>query len=126
MSYFDGGSQRRSLGIAMVEGVWKYRSSYAQVLVPVLVLQAIYLLRATDNRTAAHEERNLIRILRLLEFMLELVSGDPGADLLDSIGIAHGQACRSPGSCLLGSSSLQVWYQRFGGDVEQLKAESGQ
>lgn len=124
LSFFDGGTEKRSLGIAMIEGIWRKRADYVAVFAPVLVNQAIYLLRVSDEATKAHEERNLIRILRLLADMLPLHPdrSDIMGDLLDSIGIAHGHACGSESpEGPLGSSSLEIWFTKFGGSKEALQ-----
>lgn len=124
LSFFDGGTQKRSLGIAMIEGVWRKRADYVTIFAPVLVNQAIYLLRVSDESTQAHEERNLIRILRLLGDMLPLhpSRSEISGDLLDSIGIAHGRACGSEASeGPLSSPTLEIWFTKFGGSKEDLK-----
>ena len=124
LSFFDGGTQKRSLGIAMIEGVWRKRTDYVTIFAPVLVNQAIYLLRASEEANQPHEERNLIRVLRLLEDMLPLhpSRSDISGDLLDSIGIAHRHVCGSEKpEGPLSSSTLEIWFNKFGGSKEDLK-----
>jgi hypothetical protein len=66
MDYFDGGSQRRSIGISMIEGVWVKNPRYHSVLVPLIANQIVYLLLSTDSHDA-HNERNLTRLVMLLK-----------------------------------------------------------
>ncbi len=63
--WFDGGAQRCSVGIAIVEGFWVELPSHRRLMVPLLANQAIYLLSIADERTA-QELGNLDRIMRLL------------------------------------------------------------
>jgi len=64
LDYFDGGSQRRSIGISMIEGVWLRNAKYHSVLVPVIANQIVYLLLSSDSHDA-HNERNLVRLFML-------------------------------------------------------------
>jgi hypothetical protein len=50
LSYFEGKTQRRSIGISMVEGVWAPKKKRMNILVPVLLNQAIYLLLSALGR----------------------------------------------------------------------------
>jgi hypothetical protein len=61
-----GGSQERNLGISALEFYWKDYASEKQLIVPVLVGAAIYLLTESQQGDAQHERYNLKRIMRLL------------------------------------------------------------
>ena len=67
LQYFDGGSQRRSIGIAIVEGYWTETPHLKTIYVPLLVNQAIYLISEAKQAAAKHEINNLDRIITLLE-----------------------------------------------------------
>jgi hypothetical protein len=66
LAYFDGGSQRRSIGISLLEGIWIRKSSTFPVIVPLIANQIVYLLHSTDSHDA-HNERNLVRLVMLLQ-----------------------------------------------------------
>lgn len=66
LDYFTGQTQRRNVGIAIVEGYWHATPSLHGVLVPLLVNQAIYLLEQSREEDAPHEADNCYRIVDLL------------------------------------------------------------
>lgn len=65
LKWFTGKTQRRNVGIAVVEGLWKEVPHLRSILVPLLTNQAIYLLTQSDYDTW-HERNNLKRIMNLL------------------------------------------------------------
>ena len=66
VAYFDGGTQRRSIGIALIEGLIRRRRQHRDVLLPLLANQFVYLLCHPEVKQSVHEERNLVRLYRLL------------------------------------------------------------
>lgn len=66
LEYFTGSSQRRNVGIAVVEGAWNEASHLRPVFVPLLVNQAVYLLEESGQGEARHEVENLERIMSLV------------------------------------------------------------
>ncbi|MCW2849738.1 MAG: hypothetical protein JWR90_3712 [Marmoricola sp.] len=66
LEYFTGGTQRRSVGVAVVEGAWDNAPNLRPIFVPLLVNQAIYLLEESKQKDAAHEQQNLSQIMKLL------------------------------------------------------------
>ena len=70
VDYFEGGTQKRSIGISLIEGLIKEKKDYSNVLIPLLTNQLVYLLLQGTNENRLHEERNLIRIFNLLEELL--------------------------------------------------------
>ena len=77
LDWLSGGTQRRSLGIATIEVVWRRRRSvsarlfgsygyFRDLSIPVLESSAVYLLLAKEQPLKAHESRNLSRIMELL------------------------------------------------------------
>ncbi len=66
LEYFTGHSQRRNVGIAVVEGAWNEASHLRPVFVPLLVNQAVYLLEESGRGEARHELENLERIMSLV------------------------------------------------------------
>ena len=74
LQYFTGGTQKRSIGIALIEGVWQTKGKYLDTLVPVIANQLVYLLVTTDSQKEAHEERNLVRLFNIFKSVPELNS----------------------------------------------------
>lgn len=66
VAYFGGGSQKRSVGIALVEGLLHKDSRHVRVLIPLLANQFVYLLLHPNVKDSVHEERNLIRLFSLI------------------------------------------------------------
>jgi hypothetical protein len=66
LDYFTGHTQRRNVGIAIVEGYWSTTPSLQSALVPLLVNQAIYLLEESGQDDAPHEADNCRRIMNLI------------------------------------------------------------
>jgi hypothetical protein len=66
LEYFTGKTQRRSVGIAIVEGAWGTAPDLQKVFVPLLVNQAVYLLDESGQTDSWHETENLKRIMALL------------------------------------------------------------
>src|SRR6266404_6028404 len=66
LGYLTGGSQKRSVGIAIIEGLWPSAVRFRRSLVPALTNQALYLLLESDEGDARHEFHNWLRIMNLL------------------------------------------------------------
>ncbi|MDR7255111.1 hypothetical protein J2X46_004113 [Nocardioides sp. BE266] len=66
LEYFTGGTQRRSVGVAVVEGAWNNAPNLRPIFVSLLASQAIYLLDESKQEDAAHEQQNLSQIMDLL------------------------------------------------------------
>lgn len=66
LKWFEGKTQRRNIGIAVVEGAWSETPHLRATLIPLLINQAIYLLAESKQREAAHEADNRIRLMRLI------------------------------------------------------------
>ena len=65
LEYFVGGSQRRSVGIALIEGLWANKPRHHAVIVPLIANQIVYLLLSTDS-VDIHNKRNLERLFDIL------------------------------------------------------------
>ncbi|HWX45079.1 MAG TPA: hypothetical protein VNY52_07125 [Solirubrobacteraceae bacterium] len=65
--YFDGGTQRRSIGISIIEAYQRTMPELLPMFIPLLANQAVYLLtRSKQSEGVEHEDRNLERIMDLL------------------------------------------------------------
>jgi hypothetical protein len=65
LAWFEGHTQKRSIGIAVTEAYWKDSPRSRTILIPLLGNQAIYLL-AVSKQGTAHERNNLERIMGLI------------------------------------------------------------
>lgn len=112
MDYFDGGSQRRSIGISMIEGVWAKNPRYHNVLVPLIANQIVYLLLSTDSHDA-HNERNLVRLVMLFKAIPHLKTRyfDRWADVCDAISRkSRGESKGIP----ISAPTLELWAKELG------------
>jgi hypothetical protein len=66
LRWFEGGTQRRSIGIALVESKWDHHKEFRSRWASILINQAIYLLTRDKDRHAIHERANLYKIMALL------------------------------------------------------------
>jgi len=66
LRWFEGHTQKRSIGIALVESKWDHHVEFRGRWASILVNQAIYLLTRKNDRDAIHERANLYRIMNLL------------------------------------------------------------
>lgn len=87
LGYFTGGTQKRSIGIAFLEGRFREDKRFQDIWVPVIANQFVYLLVQTKSDDETHEIRNLVRMFRLLSSIHNFSSRYPEAsgDVLDSI-----------------------------------------
>ncbi|MEU4313889.1 hypothetical protein [Nocardia sp. NPDC024068] len=65
LDWLSGGSQKRNLGIAVVESTWQ-RRRFRRISTPLLCNSAVYLLLRTESRDSPNELNNLRRIMHLL------------------------------------------------------------
>jgi len=66
LGYLTGGSQKRSIGLAIIEGLWSSHNRFRKSLIPALTNQAVYLLLESSQGDARHEFHNWLRIMRLI------------------------------------------------------------
>jgi hypothetical protein len=66
LEHLTGGSQKRSVGIALIEGMWYDSQPFARAILPALVSQAVYLLLETKSGNQRHQFLNWVRIMRLI------------------------------------------------------------
>jgi hypothetical protein len=65
--YFDGKTQRRSVGLSIIEAYRSEMPKLVSMFIPLLANQAVYLLTQSEQpEDAEHEYRNLDRIMDLL------------------------------------------------------------
>ena len=123
LEYFEGKTQRRSIGISMVEGIWAPKAKHMDILVPVMLNQTIYLLLSSSSTDAVHEERNLVRLYQLLKRCIPQTSnpGEHYPEILDAILRKDPDEERR--GIPLSRPTLRLWFKSFGGDIEQYDAE---
>ncbi|MGW3959268.1 hypothetical protein ACWED2_05565 [Amycolatopsis sp. NPDC005003] len=76
LEYFTGRTQRRNVGISIIEGYWHDIPRLRGILIPLLVNQGKYLLLQSENTDSEHETDNCIRIMQLLTAPSKLQSRD--------------------------------------------------
>ena len=65
LDWLSGGTQKRNLGIAAVEGYWA-KMRFRRLSTPLLCNSAIYLLLHSDEGDSPNELNNLYRMMELL------------------------------------------------------------
>ena len=65
LDWLSGGTQKRNLGIAAIEGSWHTRRT-RRLSTPLLCSSAIYLLLRSNEADSANEMNNLYRIMHML------------------------------------------------------------
>jgi hypothetical protein len=120
LSCFERGTQARSVGISLVEGIWVKRQKYLDVITPVLISQIIFLLE--DAKDYGQERRNLIRLLYLIEKCLPH-STDPLYERLE-ISDALISAAQQPGELCCSKDMLRHWFSKLNnGSTDMFDAE---
>ena len=66
LEHLTGGSQQRSVGIALIEGLWYNGQPYERAIMPALVNQAVYLLLETEHGEHRHQFHTWYRIMELI------------------------------------------------------------
>ncbi|GAB4578819.1 MAG: hypothetical protein Fur0022_15560 [Anaerolineales bacterium] len=115
LDYFDGGSQRRSIGISMLEGVWLHNRRYHNILVPLVANQIVYLLLSTDSHDA-HNERNLVRLIMIFGAIPKLKEKyhDRWGDVCDAISRKY---AGEPKGIPVTKPTLKRWGQALGHEI---------
>ncbi|HTU51160.1 MAG TPA: hypothetical protein VMF56_11225, partial [Acidobacteriaceae bacterium] len=82
LEYLTGGSQKRSVGLALIEGLWFKGHPNHRAIIPALTNQAVYLLLETESK-GRHQFHSWLRIMNLIlrvppepflrDFYIELV-----------------------------------------------------
>lgn len=85
LKWFEGGIQKRSIGIAVVNTSWTAFPEFQGLWIEVFVNQAIYLLSASDQKDKSHEHDNLRRIMELVVSQRALVQRESRDILLQTI-----------------------------------------
>lgn len=120
LNYFGKGAQSRAIAISLTEGVWIKQEKNLDIILPVLISQAHFLLTATDNPEP--EERNLIRIFYLIEKCLPYAS-DVGSEKAEISHALFAGAQTETGVCLA-NGTLKHWFGKFNsGCTEMWEAE---
>lgn len=73
LKWFEGGVQKRSIGISVIEAHWQTYKDLKPVWITLLTNQAIYLLTESSERDNDVERDNLDRIMNLILSVKELL-----------------------------------------------------
>lgn len=109
LSYFEKGMISRPIAISLIEAVWFKKKKYIDIIVPVLISQITFLL--TDAENYHQEERNLIRLLYLLNKCLPYSSNHDYE--LHEISDQIISAAVTPGKLQLSKPTLRHWFAKF-------------
>lgn len=85
LKWFEGGTQNRSIGIAVVNASWSKYPEFHHLWVEVFANQAIYLLAASKRDDKEHEQDNLRRLLDLLQREERLLAPETKSILSDTL-----------------------------------------
>jgi hypothetical protein len=118
LAYFDGGSQRRSIGVSLLEGVWIHKPSSHKIIVPLIANQIVYLLLSSDSHDA-HNVRNLVRLVMLLREVpnLQANSHDRWVDVCDAIYQKYEYNDEEKG-IPIAKPTLKLWAKGFGRELD--------
>lgn len=118
LAYFDGGSQRRSIGISLLEGVWIHKPAIHPVIVPLIANQIVYLLHSTESHDA-HNVRNLVRLVLLLQQIPNLQADyhDRWGDVCDAIHQKYEDNDNKKG-IPVAKPTLKLWAKGFGHELD--------
>jgi hypothetical protein len=118
LGYFDGGSQRRSIGISLLEGIWIRKPITFPVIVPLIANQIVYLLHSTDSHDA-HNERNLVRLVMLLQKVPNLQSmyHDRWGDVCDALHRKF-ENNESKKGIPVSKPTLKLWAKGLGNELD--------
>jgi hypothetical protein len=113
VDYFTGGSQKRSVGISLIEGLIKDKNEYYEIIAPLLANQFVYLLLVSDSEPSVHEERNLVRIFFILKKIFQSDRhryADIKNEILDAI-LRRKDGEKS--SINISLQTLEIWKQQI-------------
>jgi len=113
LDWLSGGTQKRNLGIAAIEGYWQNRS-FRELSIALLSNSAIYLLLESRQEDAEHELNNLYRMMNLL-LSVKKVSDKNRFHyecLLASVKKAHDNAKRAEG-LRVSKENLEKWQHQL-------------
>jgi hypothetical protein len=116
LDYFDSSSQRRSIGIALIEGLWANKPDSHDVIVPLIANQIVYLLLSTTS-VDPHNERNLVRLFMIFKAIpnLNRKYWDRRCDVADAISRKlEGEDKGIP----VTPATLKIWMQALGEKVD--------
>ena len=110
LDYFDGGTQRRNIGISILTSLWdhelakRHPNVYRKSCALLFCNQCLYILRDGGNRFKRHEQDNLRRMLRTLRSFDEFKKASGYQNQKEDIcrAISHYEADASSESISIG------------------------
>ena len=109
LNYFNQGAQARTIGISLVEGVWCKKKKNLDIILPVLISQVLFLL--TEAEDSAQEQRNVFRLLHLIE--QSLPHANRYGNELAEISEALMWGAQTETGVDINNGSLGHWYAKF-------------
>ncbi|MHB1960055.1 MAG: hypothetical protein ACYCO5_13650 [Acidobacteriaceae bacterium] len=109
LGYLTGGSQKRSIGIALIEGLWFKGHPYYRAIIPALTNQAVYLLLETDSK-GRHQFHNWLRIMNLiLRVPPEPSFHNLYIELIEALDARSEADAGQPGGIEISSPTARLW-----------------
>jgi hypothetical protein len=96
LEYFTGDTQRRNVGIAIIEGSWRDIPYMRRIYIPLLTNQASYLLEKSGQKGAVHEIDNCKRIVELLITWSSALQSDEFLNYRQLIDVIKRRSKESP------------------------------
>ncbi len=114
LEYLTGGSQKRSVGVALIEGLWEKGHPFYRVLLPALINQSVYLLLETESRDGRHQFHNWLRIMDLiLRVPREPELFEQYCDISNAL-YQHIEAKEPlPRGLDIGKQAAQIWFEKI-------------
>lgn len=85
LKWFEGHTQKRNIGIAVIEANWNKFEEMQPTWRAILTNQAVYLLAESGQSDASHELANLERIMTLLIRTIDRLSNEQKEDIKQAI-----------------------------------------
>jgi len=112
LQWFEGKTQKRSIGISIVEASWKEYPEFHAIWRGVLVNQAVYLLTGSEQGDSFTELANLRRIMSLL--VREAAELDPVSRASLRAALDHRLSRTSDRGLVIEHAELAQWWQEAG------------
>jgi hypothetical protein len=111
LHWFEGGTQERSIGIAIIEANQeKFRGEMSGIWASVLVSQAKHILSKSDPKSET-EDTNLRRIMRLLQS--HELTRDQRHDLCSALGLAFIELSAGRPGLVISGRQRDEWLSKF-------------
>lgn len=114
LEHLTGGTQKRSVGIALIEGLWYNGHPFHRAIMPALVNQAVYLLLETESGGHRHQIHNWLRIMDLiLRVPPEKEFHTLYCELADALTVRSEEKQMPAAGIAISPPTAQLWLQKL-------------